>query len=409
MTIELDENLSFDDVIVESDHIKYWKNRFNDRKDLIASSIVARVLFEYYIDDREYFYKLQSNDRTRAFPILSRDEWMNSTTDPDDVIASVDPDDWNTDYDQQFIWDICMQKVALELDADTSSRQISVREHMWNDPYYRVDGVQAGEDGSLTINLGMTDYFTYVSNARRIVEEVYDQSQRFNITKDSNADEAAELLKDRLPFRDKIAPSFSVLESGRPYHILSLLVATALETSDGTKIILMNRVNKNVDYPRSIGVAPAGITSPFYDLNQEADLKYLMLREFGEEVLNSHEYKLPPEDPSSNDWILENQVVDDLHTSIEDGESQFDITGFGFNALSGASQLYGLLHITDEEMANKIHEDVKNRDGESEEGDLFFEDIPNTKDKIFTHSSWAPGAAVTVSRAIETIKERRDD
>lgn len=409
MTIELNENLSFDDVIVESDHIKYWRNRFNDRKDLIASSIVARVLFEYYIDDKEYFYKVQSNERTRAFPILARESWMKSTTNPDDVISSIKVDEWETNYDQQFIWDVCMQKVALKLDVDTPSKQIEVREHMWNDPYYRFDGIQVDDDGSLSISLGMTDYYTYVSNSRRVVEEVYDQAQRFNITKDSDPNEASDLLKDRLPFRDKIAPSFSVLESGRPYHILSLLVTTALETSEGTKMILMNRVNDNVDYPRSIGVAPAGITSPIYDANQEADLTYLMLREFGEEVLDAHDYKLPPKNPSSNDWIFENKTVQDLHSSLESGEVRFDITGFGFNALSGASQMFGLLHVTDEEMADDIYNKVTKRDGQSDEGDLFFEDLENTKDKVFTHTNWAPGAAVSVSRAIETLNERKED
>lgn len=407
MPMNYEDDLRFDPLIVEQDNIEYWRERFEQRRNLIASPIVARVLYEYYSDDQDHFYKVSYDGDSRAFPVFTKEAWSETLMDPADVIQNVDGSDWHRDYDKQFIWDTCMQQASLSLDPTTSRQQIEVRDHVWNNPLHRIDSLTETDDG-FHVDVGMTDYYTYVSHAMRIVEELYDHCQRFNITADSDPEEAKDLLVDRLQFRDKIAPSFRAMAKFGPYHTLGMLTTTLVKLPDGNHyVVIVDRSEHNVDYPDAIGIAPSGVSAPLYDPEDEADIEYLVKREFGEEVFSRDEFRHPPEDVSSKDWVDNSSPVRTLGELLDGEGADMYTTGFAFNCMSSASQLSNLLYIHDTTYAEWVRDAVEVEDTQMMEGELRLIPVDEAM-KSALSDRWAPGAAVSMAQSLHAADRELD-
>ena len=415
MPLNYEDSLRFDPLVVEQDNISYWRDRFEQRRDLVASPIVAKILTEYYEDDSEHFYEVSYDGMSRRFPVFTKDEWSDVSLDPDHVINSVDEEDWGREHDKQFIWDTCMQQASLALDPDTTRQQIEVRDYVWNNPLYRIDTVHNEPDSKgFRFDIGMTDYYTYVSQATRIVEELYDHCQRFGVRPESDPEEAKNLLVDRLQFRDKIAPSFDSMAS-EPNHPLGTLVTTMFRMPDGTHyVVLVDRASTTVDYPDTIGIAPSGVSAPLYDASEECDLEYLILREFGEEVFTREEFRRSSEDVDSKDWITTSAPVRELRRLLRgDGGTDIRVTGFAYNCLSGASQVSALLYIEDPTYAEWLYDHVTHYDQEMMEGSLRLAEVDDAMRELLKaydndESDWAPGAAVALSQSVNAAARKEN-
>ncbi len=407
MTLSFDDNLMFDDIVVEEANIRYWENRFEKRRELIGSTLIAQLLNDYYSEDADSFYHVHSNGNTRAFPVFTQEEWTHTLLDPKEIIDSVS-DEWMQSYDQDFIWSTSMQQAALTVDAEYTPVELDVRDYVWNDPIYHIQNINTDPDGGFSFDLGMTDYYTYVSHSTKLVEEVYDACEKHDITTDTDAEEAKRAIRGEFDERDATVPNFESMKSFNPHHTFGSLVTTLIRRPNGKHyVVVMDRSSTNVDFPSARAIAPSGVFSPWFNIDGEADLRYQILREFGEEVFSREQLRRPPESATDTEWVRSSTPVSVLADMLNDpnGGATMKVTGFQFNALSAAPQVSTLLYIDDPVYASWVYDTVSYENSEMREGDVMMFEAEEALESTLS-DNWAPGAAVALSQSLRVAKHR---
>jgi hypothetical protein len=400
MTYEHTDDLTFDDIIVDRGNIEYWQQQFEDRRDLIGSELIARLLKQYYEDDAAHFHTVSVGGETRVFPTLARQPWLRTNVDPDDVIASFSETPV-AKYDKKFIWQTAMQRAALSVDPADSPVEVSVRDHVWNDPIYNIDRISADGE-TISFDTSMTDYYTYVSHSVKLVEELYKNCRRANITSATVPSAAATALEGQFTERDRLAPTFDAMVANNSHHLLGSIVTTLVEMPDGEHFItVMKRSDTNVDFPDTLGLAPSGAFSPWFSPEDECDFQYQILREVAEEVFGRDSLVRAPE-KTDNAWVNMGVPAKALGRLLDDDNSPVDlaVTGFAFNTLSAAPQVSSLLYIRDPTYASWVYDVVTNRMGDPlREGDVRMVKASDAIESLFT-DKWAPGAAVALAQSL---------
>lgn len=405
MTLSFEDNLIFDDIIVEEANIKYWEKRFEKRRELIGSTLIAQILHDYYSEDSDSFYHVHANGKSRAFPVLTKEEWTETTMPPNEVINSVS-DEWIQSYDREFIWRTSMQQAALTVDSEYAPVELNVRDYVWNDPIYHIQNINTDPNGGFSFDLGMTDYYTYVSHSTKLVEEVYDACEKHDITTDTDPDEAKRAVRGDLNERDATVPNFQSMQSFNPHHTLGSLVTTLVRRPNGKHyVIVMDRSPVNVDFPSAMALAPSGVFSPWFNIEGEADLRYQILREFGEEVFSREQLRRPPESATDTEWVQSSVPVSALADLLNDpnGGATLRTTGFQFNALSAAPQVSSLLYIDDPVYASWVYDTVTYENSEMREGNVMMFEAEEALESTLT-DNWAPGAAAALSQSLRAAK-----
>lgn len=406
MTISFDDNILFDNIIVEDDHIEYWRDRFDNRRDLIGSTLIAQLMHDYYSEDSEHFYHSHINGKSRAFPVLTKDEWTDLTLDPTDVINSVE-ENWTQSYDRDFIWRTSMQQAALTVEPEYAPVELNVRDYVWNDPMYRIQSINTDPSGGFDFDIDMTDYYTYVSHSTKLVEEVYETCDHSNITADSDSDDAKQAVRGHLSERESLAPDFETMVENNTHHIMGSLVTTLLRLPDGSFYVpVLDRSPTNVDFPAALGLAPSGAFSPWFNIEAEMDLRYQVLREFGEEVFSREQLRRPPENATDTEWVQSSTPISTLADLLDDpdGGAELKVTGFQFNALSAAPQVSALLFIDDPVYASWVYDYINYGDSSMREGNVMMVEAEEAMESTMS-DNWAPGAAASLSQSLRAAEK----
>lgn len=405
MTLSFSDNVTFDNIIVEEDHIKYWQDRFNNRRDLIGSTLIAQLMHDYYSEDSEFFYHSHINGKSRAFPVLTREEWADVVVDPEDAINSVD-EGYTQSYDRDFIWRTSMQQAALTVDPEYAPVELDVRDYVWNDPIYHIRNINTDDDGGFSFDIGMTDYYTYVSHSTKLVEEVYEACTHHNITATTDANRAKQVVRGDLSQRDSDASDFDSMVENNTHHTLGSIVTTLLRRPNGEHYVaVMDRSPTNVDFPAALGLAPSGVFSPWFNITGEADYRYQILREFGEEVFSREQLRRPPENATDTEWVNRSIPVSVLADLLDDpdGGAELKLTGLQFNALSAAPQVASVLYIDDPVYASWVYDMVAYGDTEMREGNVMMVEAEEAMESTMS-DNWAPGAAAALSQSLIAAK-----
>lgn len=405
MTFDYTDELAFDSIVVERDNIKYWQRQFAARRDLIGSPLVADILFEYYTPgDNERFYSAHVSGEELNFPVLMEDDWANVSFDPDNLIKSF-TDEYDTEYDRSFIWETAMQRAALTVDATDAPVDFRVRDYVWNNPIYKIDSIQTTSDG-FEFDVALTDYYTYVSRAIKLVEELFEVLDYRNVQAGTPTEDALDALQFSSDFskRDYYAPNLNSLKADSSHHLLGSIVTTLIEHNDEVYVAVMNRSETTVDFPSAKGVAPSGAFYPVADSEAECQYRTQLLGLVGDELFTIEPPVTEPENISP-DWMLEEPMLDELNTLLDTDGAHTRITGLGFNCLNTAPQVSALLYIDDEEYTEKLFEKVQSQTEEDlEEGTVQFVPLEETLENL-GDEKWAPGAAVSLLQGTRAATE----
>lgn len=400
--------LRFDRLRITKDSIRHWKNRFEARKGLIASATTGQILRDYYHEDSQWFYRVYVDGESRAFPLFTRPEWITNPRRPDDVINSVTEDE-SYDYDEGFLQRVALQNASLSIDEDLAPIEVSARDRFWNDTIYQIKDIHTDEDG-FSFDIGLTDYYTYITHSTKLADELYDKAQSKSIDTDTPAAKAAASLKGELHIRDSYAPSFNAIEEYNETHLLGALVTLVVKMPNGKHYVAVQHRSENtVDYPNALGVAPAGAFSVWYNPKLECNLTYHVLREFGEEVFNRESLRAPPKSGNASEPANKSipvRVLADLLADKEGG-AFLTVTGLGFEALTAASQLSMLLYVEDPVFAAWVYDFVEYQSREMLEGRIRMVEASEAAQSMLT-DNWAPGAAFSLSQGLRTLTDEFD-
>ena len=400
------DSLQFQTLRITKDSIRHWKRRFDARRGLIASSLTGQILRDYYADDSKWFYKAYVDGETRAFPVFTRPEWVTTAQRPDDIIKSVD-DTGVYDYDEGFLQRVALQKASLDIDESMAPIEVSARDRFWNDTIYRISDIHTNEDGGFSLDVGLTDYFSYVTHSTKLADEFYDKAQVNDVTVDTPPAKASAALNGKLSIRDTHANDFEAIQNYSYAHLLGALVTLVVKMPNGEYYVaVQNRSDNTVDYPDSKGVAPSGSFSVWYNPKLECNLTYHALREFGEEVFNREALRSPPTSANASEPANKSipvRVLADL-LADPDGGAYLLATGLGFEALTAASQLSMLLYIDDPVFSAWVYDFVEYQSKEMIEGDIEMVEVTDAAKSLLT-DDWVPGAAFSLSQGLRTLTD----
>jgi len=324
------------------------------------------------------------------------------------VIDSVS-EDAEYDYDEGFLQRVALQNASLDIDEEMAPTEVSARDRFWNDTIYQITNINTEDDG-FSLDIALTDYYTYITHSTKLADELYDKAQARDITNDTPAVKATGSLKGSLNVRDTYAPSFEAIQEYSNAHLLGALVTLVVRMPNGNHYAAVQKRSENtVDYPNALGVAPSGAFSVWYNPKLECNLTYHVLREFGEEVFNRESLRAPPTSGNASEPANKSipvRVLADL-LADNDGGAYLTVTGLGFEALTAASQLSMLLYVDDPVFSAWIYDFIEYQSQEMLEGQIEMVKVSEAAESMLT-DNWAPGAAFSLSQGLRTLSDKFD-
>ena len=240
---------------------------------------------------------------------------------------------------------LALERIRFVVESESCTAPVSRRElryrrglgqRLWNGPvYYLGSGVMQDGD-SLQIFIKRGTYFQYASLAGQLQREAI---------KCINSGRQVPTM------RNSIAGTLGHFQTGRPRaQLLGFGVAMVLASPTGWKVLVQDRSHDAGVAGGTRAAVPAYVCEPVDDgrgwkLEPFRDF----LREFSEELYFSQHQELLGQ--LRTDWFYELEPVRKLVELQESGKFVFEITGFGFDALTAEHHFAGIAVVTDEGFA----------------------------------------------------------
>lgn len=224
----------------------------------------------------------------------------------------------------------------VRVDARYIRRRLNRGEKVWDGKIFCLRHGIMEESETIRVNLARGTYFQYVC----VVDQLTDEAVA-----------CAKSPRKRPELRDRIAQSIGDLQSGRPQaQLIGFAVAFLLADDRGWKVLIQQRSFETGVASNQYAVVPAFVVEPI-ETNGHATISPFQdfLREISEELYANRHHAA--ENVLRGDWYLENEDVQRLQTLHASGKLHFEITGFGFDALTAEMNLAGIAVLNDPETA----------------------------------------------------------
>jgi hypothetical protein len=273
----------------------------------------------------------------------------------------------------------------------TDRRIIAVRrrrgERIWDGEIFCLRHGIIEEGDGFRIDLGRGTYFQYVTLVDRLTQEAV----------------ACARSRLRRPMkRDASARSIWHLQSGRPgAQLVGFAVAFLVASSTGWRVLIQRRSLKTGVAADLQAVIPAFVIEPV-EANGRAPVSpfHDFLREVSEELYaGRHQAE---SNVLREDWYLENEDVQRLRHLHDAGTLQFEIVGFGFDALTTELNFAGVAALSDEDTARS---ELRRMQVNWEVADVRAVEIDSPEiDDLINSSSLYPTSAFALSCAREWLR-----
>jgi hypothetical protein len=248
-------------------------------------------------------------------PYLSRPEWRVPLLDPKGLNFDLRPEVSAVPIDDRIVRGF--QRAGLKI---------------WDGEVYCLGSAIEQQHGSWKIPLMRGTYFQYLSRGHGLRREACDciESKRKKPTR-----------------RDETAATMSQVESGLPgAQLVGFTVAVLMETREGPRVLLQNRSKETGVAGGSRAVVPAYVCEPQDTIQGAADFpRGDFFREFMEELYSAEfgkrEATLRP------DWFYDTRPIPELLQLERAGDFTFEVTGFGFDAITAELNVAAVAYIND--------------------------------------------------------------
>jgi hypothetical protein len=294
---------------------------------------------------------------------------------------------------------LSLEKISFIIESELCTTPVSRRElnyrrrlgqRLWDGPvYYLGSGIM--QDGNLLhINLRRGTYFQYATLSGRLQREV---------------NKCIHSRRRRPTIRNKIADSLGHIQTGRPCsQLLGFGVAMVLASPEGWKVLVQDRSHDAGVAGGTRAAIPAYVCEPTDDMNGgELNPFRDFLREFSEELyFSQHQEQLGQ---LRADWFYELEPVKRLIQLRDNGKFAFEVTGFGFDALTVELHFAAIAVVLDETFAER---ELRRMNRNWEANGIRVVDIDSdAMTEIIESESTYPTSAFVFALARTWLKEKR--
>lgn len=260
----------------------------------------------------------------------------------------------------------------------------------WNDLIACAAGVTDSASGP-RVRLILARYFQYLSACGPIEDETYAA-----IAKPSRA----------TPLRDAVLPDADrAAACARGAHAFGMQVATVFDTGTRHVVLIQRRSFALSIYGGALAVVPVfGCQSLDLSERTPVSLFHNYLREVYEELYGGVEVQRRGTrvDPT---WFYREAPIARLLAARDRGDVEFDLLGFGFDALNGEMDLCALAYISDRRYAE---EELAVMTTNWEIQDITVHDLWGDElTELMVSNEFSPGSVFTLARAREVLAGRR--
>jgi hypothetical protein len=239
--------------------------------------------------------------------------------------------------DSRSIHFVCSSdRSAVRISRRTIARRRRRGERIWDGQIYCLRHGIIEEKDRFRIDLGRGTYFQYVTVVDQLTQEAT----------------ACARSRFRRPVRrDASARSIWDLQSGRPgAQLVGFAVAFLFASATGWRVLIQRRSFETGIAADLQAVIPAFVIEPA-EANGRAPVSpfHDFLREVSEELYASRHHA--DGNLLRDDWYLENEDVQRLRQLHDAGTLQFDILGFGFDAVTSELNFAGVAVLRAEDTA----------------------------------------------------------
>lgn len=310
-----------------------------------SSGAISAALREYYSSDRDNVYSVVTSTKRVTLPILTKREWIDIDGEMSDFVDGVDGSEriYHHEKTVQGVAEETWVKRHRSADGRSEPAVFSLQDAVWNGRNYRITGV--GDDAKLEV--GTSDYFTYVSHHERLLRNFHTKLQSHGVETPREAREVVQ--RETFAGRDAVAGDFDAITEYRQHvHTLNAVCLLAIETETGdTVVYTVERSEDVLHNPGTNSVAPACGLSP--DDNERADPGVSALRELEEELLGGVQ--------SETSGQTTREVAEELFGSPD--VVSVERTGLGFTMGAPRSVMAGLVHVTDEQVGRRLRRHMR--------------------------------------------------
>lgn len=331
-------------------------------------------LLEYYLDrDRlDDLYLLVDGNRRRIVPFITRPSWTNQDFDEDVLLVQCSPHRRSdTEIDERVLR---RRRAYLAVDDENGEP--------WNDPLAVVEKVEETDEGP-RINLGLAEYFQFLSACGALEDETY---------------AAVRNPRNATPIRDAVLGSVDdAAEARRGAHGFGMQCAFVFHDEGRLRVLIQRRSQSVSIYGGALAVVPVfGCQTMDLSDRTRVSVFHNFLREVFEEMYGGEEVEKRGNrvDPT---WFYQEPPIARLIAARESGVLDFRILGFGFDALNGEVDICGLAYIDDPEFARRELPSLK-ANWEIQDincWDLFGDDLTEA---LFA-GEFSPGSVYTLAEA----------
>lgn len=385
----------FSHELTPEDAHRFWSRR-NRVYEAHETGVLSDALLDYYQDAVGEFYTIEMNGDALTRPILSPDDWRQPTRDLSSVIGTISHE-METRYDSASLMNqlegmgYCLvEKQGIELPT-----QIDLGEYLYNGLTYGVTRSRL-VDGKPVFDIGLTDYFSYLSTSEALLQDTYDV-----------------LLTDGTvgtERRDQLIPTVDdLLSLSNTVNKVGMVVLLGLAREDGgVDILVSRRSNIVLEYPGHYSLVPAGAAQPLHGDLYDADLELTILREFAEEVLDfpettSLDFEEDVDATTALTAYKQCEPLNKLYTTLHEGEIDLWYTNASVSALNGKFDMGGLLYIHDNDTARWVRENMSSN-WESSDYELIRHPVSEVPE-LYTSHTLAPSAYVTLFEGLALLRD----
>jgi hypothetical protein len=287
-------------------------------------------LLEYYLrrDRLDDLYMLVDGNRRRIVPFLTKPSWTDHDFDESVLIEQEFPHRRSdTEVDEEILR---RRRAYLAVDDENGEP--------WNDLLSVVQEVEETDDGP-RIKLALAEYFQFLTACGALEDETY---------------AAVRNPRAATPIRDAVLASVDdAAEARRGAHGFGMQCAFVFHEGSRLRVLIQRRSHSVSIYGGALAVVPVfGCQSMDLSDRTRVSVFHNFLREVYEELYGGEEVEKRGNrvDPT---WFYQEPPIARIVTASENGELDFRILGFGFDALNGEVDICGLAYIKDPDFARR--------------------------------------------------------
>jgi hypothetical protein len=260
-------------------------------------------------------------------------------------------------------------------------------QNLWNAPLFHLVKIHELDD-NLNLELGICDYFQYVSACGPIEQETI---------------KATQFEKASTPLRNRFAPNLDKLaQCPMGAHGIGVHSVVAFRNNTSYEILLQRRTHDTFGYGGVIAVVPSFLYQPLQNPSEEVSLFHNFLREFYEELYNKEEV-VKNSTHVSFDWFYDDKPIARLLDLYKSGVFTLEFTGFGFDALFGDVNIALLACIEETESIEREYRQFRSN-WEAKGIDRLDYQLPLLAEYL-KDRRLHPGSAFALSKAVERLNK----